>query len=187
MDSLARRSAFQFILTLLLLVASRAALGQSSISAEDSTPPGQQQSSVAGEETMVDASLAEYGQGPPQDPLGDLTLGNFFSAGWDDDFAMRTRGTGTPDFPLLRVQTNSLQRLFRANFYDQSGLNSKARKDLVDFDGFIDWSFNRRLMLEFDGAYQWVDPRTGSPAASGGARASWPEFNWSTRALVALL
>jgi hypothetical protein len=118
---------------------------------------------------MVDTGLAAYGKGAGQGPLGDLTLGNFFSAGWDDDFAMRNRATGTPDLPLLRTQTNNLQRLFRNNFYDQSLLNSKTRKDLVDYDGFIDWSFNRRLMLEFDGAYQWVDPRTGSPAASGGA------------------
>ncbi len=39
---------------------------------------------------------------------------------------------------------------------------------MIDFDGFIDWSFNRRIMIEFEGAYQWVDPRTGHPEADGG-------------------
>lgn len=163
-----RRSALDFILTLLLLAVSRGASGQSSISAEDSTPLVQQPSG-ADEETTVDTSSAEYNPGPRQDPLSDLTLGNFFSAGWNDDFAVRSRATGTPDLPLLRVQSNCMLRLFRANFYEQTGLNSPKRKDLIDCDGWIDWSFNRRMMLEVNDAYQWVDPRTGSPSASGGA------------------
>ena len=82
---------------------------------------------------------------------------------------MRSRATGTPDLPLLRAQVNNLQRLFRGNFFQEADIASATKKNLTDFDGFIDWGFNRRVMLEFDGAYQWVDPRTGGPAASGGA------------------
>ncbi|MGO9115877.1 MAG: hypothetical protein ACLP9L_42265 [Thermoguttaceae bacterium] len=165
-----RQFRFCLIPTVLFLAATSTAWGQPSTLADNSTSPVQQPSSGAGEGTVVDTSPAEYGIVPgPKPPLSDLTLDNFFSSGWDDDFAMRTRATGTPDLPLLRAQTNNLQRLFRNNFFDQSLLNSKTRKDLVDYDGFIDWAFNRRLMLEFDGTYQWVDPRTGSPAASGGA------------------
>ena len=102
-----------------------------------------------------------------QQQLSDLTIGNFFSDGWNDNYALRQRDTGTPDYPLLRVQTNELLRLFRGNFYEQSNLNNATRKNLVNGDAFVDWAFNRRFMIELDGAYQWIDNRT-TPAISGG-------------------
>ena len=164
-----RHTAFRFIPILLIMLVSRGASGQSSILAVDSAPPvRRKQPSAAGGEMARRYKPEQYSSGPQKKPLSDLTLGNFFSAGWDDDFAMRSRATGTPDLPLLRVQTNYLQRLFRGNFYEQTDLTSATKKNLTDFDGFIDWGFNRRVMLEFDEAYQWIDPRTGSPTASGG-------------------
>jgi hypothetical protein len=99
--------------------------------------------------------------------LSDLRLDNFFSEGWDEDYTPRRRETGTPDFPLLRAQTNNQQRLFRNNFFSETGIASATRKDLVDIDGFIDWSFNRRFMVELDYTYQWVDPRTGAGVSGG--------------------
>ena len=111
MNSLARPSIFWTVLTLLLSVISGAAWGQSSISVEESTLPVQEQSSTAAGEGPGDGiSLAEYSSTPQKKPFTDLTLDNFFSAGWNDDFAMRSRATGTPDLTLLRVQTNYLLR-----------------------------------------------------------------------------
>ncbi|MGA2253756.1 MAG: hypothetical protein ABSG53_03765 [Thermoguttaceae bacterium] len=164
-----RYSAFRFIMILLLFVVSRGASGQPSVPADDSALTVQEQSPAVGEEAAVSTSLADTRLIPRQELLTDLTLDNFFSAGWNDDFAMRSRATGTPDLTLLRVQPNLLLRLARGNFFEETNLASAAKKDLTDIDGFIDWSFNRRVMLEVNDAYQWVDPRTGHPTASGGA------------------
>lgn len=98
----------------------------------------------------------------PPAPPSDLTLSNFFTAGWDEDFIKRRRLSGTPDFALLRVQTNFLEREFRANYFLQSNLRSPTRENLQDFDALIAWGFNRRLMLELTGACQWVDARKGA-------------------------
>ena len=43
----------------------------------------------------------------------------------------------------------------------ENNVASTTTKNLTDFDALIAWSFNRRLMLEVTGAYQWTDPRTG--------------------------
>ena len=67
----------------------------------------------------------------------------------------------------MRVQTNELLRLFRTNFYDQVNVDSATRKDLVDTDAFIDYAFNRRFMVELDGAYQWADMRAGHEVGGG--------------------
>jgi len=165
----AKATAFRFILTLSLLVISRGAPGQPPTSTEDSTPPSQAQPSAPSEETAVSPSLADPSVVLRQQPLTDLTLDNFFSAGWNDDFARRSRATGTPDLTLLRVQPNLLLRLFRGNFFEETNITSAARRDLTNFDGFIDWGFNRRVMLEVNDVYQWVNARTGHPTASGGA------------------
>ena len=91
----------------------------------------------------------------------DLTLANFFSAGWDEEWAKQERATGTPNLALLKVQTNFMEREFRTNYYFENNLASATNKNITDFDSLIAWSFNRRLMVEITGAYQWIDPRTG--------------------------
>ncbi len=40
----------------------------------------------------------------------ELTLLNFFSEGWDQDWVKRSRHGRTPDMALLRVTTNFLER-----------------------------------------------------------------------------
>lgn len=95
-------------------------------------------------------------------PLSDLTLGNFFSSGWSDDWAKRERASGTPDYALLRVQTNFLEREFRLNGFYQSNINSAVRQSLYDVDGLAAWGFNRRLMLAVVGNFQWADNRAGT-------------------------
>jgi hypothetical protein len=135
--------------------------------AQDANPPAQDNAAVGEADPPAGNAGAIYGTAGRQAPLTDLTISNFFSAGWDDDYVLRQRPTGTPDLPLLRVQTNELLRLYRMNFYDQRNLNNPTRKDLVDTDGFIDYAFNRRVMIEFEGAYQWADLRGGTEVSGG--------------------
>jgi len=99
--------------------------------------------------------------------LSDLTLSNFFSAGWNEEWAKRQRATGTPDFALLRVQTNFLEREFRADYFFENNIHSAARKDLNSFQSLIAWGFNRRFMIEVLGNYQWIDARKGMDLDGG--------------------
>lgn len=109
------------------------------------------------------------GQAGEKKELTDLTLGNFFSAGWDEEWAKRQRATGTPDFALLRVQTNFLEREFRANYLYEPNINSRTRSDLNQFDALIAWGFNRRFMIEVLGTYQWFDSRPSRTTVRGRA------------------
>ena len=115
---------------------------------------------VADPQAVADIESAAANSAQQSRPR-DLTLGNFFSAGWEDDWAKQVRATGTPNMALLRVQTNFMEREFRANYFFEDSVTSKTTKNLTDLDTLIAWSFNRRLMLEVTGAYQWTDPRTG--------------------------
>jgi hypothetical protein len=98
------------------------------------------------------------GQGkeaPPQD----LTLWNFLSAGWDEDFTRRSSEGRAPDMALLRVQTNFMEREVRVNYFHQHNLNNARRENLDDFDVLIAYGLNRRFMIELVGIEQWVDAR----------------------------
>jgi hypothetical protein len=117
--------------------------------------------SPADDPQMVETGLSGYASASQQDRPRDLTLGNFLSAGWDDEWAKQERATGTPNMALLRVQTNFMEREFRANYFFENNVTSATTKNVSDFDTLIAWSFDRRLMLEVTGAYQWTDPRTG--------------------------
>ncbi len=166
MNSAMKRAAYFTALMLILSIAGGGARGQTVASEDDGNSPAQDNSS------FLDAAGGGAGAAPGHAPavqqqLSDLTLGNFFSDGWNDNYALRQRPTGTPDYPLLRVQTNELLRLLRVNFYDQHNLKNATRLNLVDLDGFVDWAFNRRFMIEVDAAHQWVDNRSGSNDFSG--------------------
>ncbi len=152
-----------------LLIATLAACGTVRADADENAPPPSPtpQPSQAGEPQTAGDGQSLYGYPAQQERPQDLTLGNFFSAGWDEEWAKQERATGTPNMALLRVQTNFMEREFRANYYVENNVASTTTKNLVDCDMLIAWSFNRRLMVEITGAYQWTDPRTGV-ADSGG-------------------
>jgi hypothetical protein len=104
----------------------------------------------------------------PDDPP-DLTLWNFFSLGWNDEYTRRSSEDRAPDMALLRVQTNFMEREFRINYVFTNNLNSRTRENLTNLDYFIAYAFNRRLMIEVVGNYQWVDGRGTNPDLSGQA------------------
>jgi hypothetical protein len=99
--------------------------------------------------------------------LSDLTLFNFFSTGWDEDSTKRVRDTGTPDYALLKVQTNFMEREFRLNYFYESNINSAKRATLDNVDAFIAWAFNRRFMIEVKATEQSFDDRGKTPDQDG--------------------
>src|SRR5579862_4479421 len=119
------------------------------------------------ESLLVEPTISAGGDGEYLQPgqmtegrtLSDLTLLNFFSAGWDEDFSRRVRETGTPDYALLRVGTNFMEREVRVNYVYDQNINSKTREHLTSMDAFIAYGFNRRFMIEVLDNYQWVGAR----------------------------
>jgi hypothetical protein len=102
-----------------------------------------------------------------REPPQDLTLCNFFSAGWDEEFTRRSSEGRAPDLALLRVQTNFMERELRVNYFHQHNINSAKRENLDSTDAFLAYGFNRRFMLEVLANYAWVDARGKNPDIDG--------------------
>jgi len=98
---------------------------------------------------------------PVADELTDLSLGNFFSAGWNEPWSRRPRPDGAPDLTLLRVQSNMLLRALRTDSTLERSLESSSERRVLSVNQLIEYSFNRRLMLALIGNYEWIDARTG--------------------------
>jgi hypothetical protein len=98
-----------------------------------------------------------------------LTLGNFFTAGWNEDFTRRDSEGRAPDLALLRVQTNFMEREVRVNYFFENNVRTAKVSNIDSLDAFIAYAFNRRFMFEVLGNYQWIDPRGKNPDNSGPA------------------
>ena len=115
----------------------------------------------------------------PGDPVKpgrqDITLGNFFSVGWNEPWQKYPRGQGTPDMSLLRVQTNFLAQLFRTDLAIQENRAENSVSDNTLLTGTLEYAFNRRFMLALIGNYRWLDSRAGEDN-EGGAVAAFARF-----------
>ncbi len=60
-----------------------------------------------------------------------------------------------------------MEREFRLNYAYTNDIHAKTRENLTNLDYFIAWAFNRRLMIEVLGNYQWVDGREPLPDLTG--------------------
>lgn len=99
--------------------------------------------------------------------LPDLSLGNFFTQGWQEPWAKRARPHGAPDLTLLRVQTNLLVRSLRTDHFSESPLESSGEQRVQFVNQLAEYPFNRRLMLAVFGNYQWIDLRDGEDECGG--------------------
>jgi len=99
--------------------------------------------------------------------LSDLSIRNFFTEGWSQDWVKWRRDT--PDMALLRVTTNFLERELRAD-YAHTSVDNSATTESTDFANVLmAYAVNRRLMLEVIGNYQWNDLKMGDPISGAGA------------------
>jgi len=105
---------------------------------------------------------------PPLSSASNLTLGNFFSEGWNQPYSHRADPDAAPDMALLRVQTNFLEREFRFDFSAERNIHGPTKKDIDVLDGLVAYSFNRRFMLEVVSSYEWDDYRMGSNMSGAG-------------------
>jgi hypothetical protein len=148
--------------TAVSLAANRSAL------AEQPIPPDAE---AGAQEPLLPRSVQEDSAGgrvAQADPPP-LTLWNFWSAGWDEEFTRRSSEGRAPDLALLRVQTNFMEREVRINYFFQDNIHSKKRRNIQNLDYFIAYGFNRRFMLEVVGNYEWVEGRGKNLEVDGAA------------------
>jgi len=105
-------------------------------------------------------------QTPAPEQPSNLTLWNFFTEGWDQEWTHRTTPGGAPDMSLLHVQTNFLEREFRFDSYYQENLSNDSNKGTYFTDALVAYGINRRFMLEVVTNYEWKDLK-GSPTQDG--------------------
>jgi len=142
---------------------------------------------------LIFGLLAASGAGGIPDPEGaedqekaaaeaepsDLTLMNFFTEGWTEDWVKRSRKGRTPDMALLRVTTNFLEREFRLDYvYTNNVRKSTKVENSQLLNGLIAYGLNRRLMIEVISNYQWNEPPENSTAtkANGAGAAGLVRF-----------
>jgi len=149
------------------------AAGVLAASAWAGEPAGTQVYSAPTDPTMPvvvgDSSCVNYGGQASEETPQDLTLWNFFSAGWNEEFTRRSSEGRAPDLALLRVQTNFMEREVRLNYFHEHNINSAKRENLDSFDSFIAYGFNRRFMVEVLANYSWVDARDKIADTDGAA------------------
>ena len=114
------------------------------------------------------ASEPSEAQSTTRAPLSNLTLGNFFTEGWDQDWEKRTTPGGAPDMSLLHVQTNFLEREFRADYYNQQNTGSNKSRHINFLDGLIAYGLDRRFMIEVVSNYQWNAALKGANSTGAG-------------------
>ncbi|HYM02150.1 MAG TPA: hypothetical protein VET85_04325, partial [Stellaceae bacterium] len=115
---------------------------------------------------IATAAEGEGGSGP----LSDLSLSNFFTAGWGEAYVHRERASDTPDMALLRVQTNFLERELRVDYAHTSENKVPTARfgTLESADALIAYGLDRRWQVEVVTNYQFNTATIpGAQGASG--------------------
>lgn len=105
----------------------------------------------------------------PSPASDDLTLGNFFSEGWNQPWKLRESAPGgSPDLPLFHSPTNFLFRGSRTDYSFQNSLNKTGADNIQYLDEYFDYAFNQRFMISLFGNYTWVNRETNRDVDGGG-------------------
>ena len=102
-------------------------------------------------------------------PPSDLSLANFFTEGWDQSWVKRARGDGTPDMSLLRVQSNFLVQLLRADTFLETGMTAPNTSRSEFVNGTVEYALNRRFMPAIFFSHQWIERASGAVDRDGSA------------------
>ncbi len=133
----------------------------------------QQQQTGAGVSTPVNSGYSSAPATPDQSNApaqpSNLTLSNFFTAGWGEQYYHRETPGGAPDMALLHVQTNFLEREFRFDSYFQQNRGSDSTKSVLFTDALIAYGLDRRFMVEVVANYEWKTSQSDISGSSSGA------------------
>ena len=116
------------------------------------------------------AGNPEIAPAPSSSEAHDLTLGNFFTAGWDQSYSHRESAPDSAiDLPLFHATTNYLARCSRTDFYFQNTTVKSGLKNVAYLDEYLDYALNNRLMITAFGNYTWINHETGPNVDGAGA------------------
>jgi hypothetical protein len=132
----------------------------------DGTMPLQEFSPFDGVPAGAEARATSTSGGGDTDPPP-LTLWNFFTEGWGQEYTRRSSEDRAPDLALLRVQTNFMERELRINYANTNNFHNTKQVNLNNFDYFLAYAFDRRFMVEVFGNEQWIDGRGKNPDEAG--------------------
>ena len=123
--------------------------------------------SALGQEPRIQA--ADGSSSASDAPPSDLTLFNFFTAGWGEPYVHRERESDTPDMALLRVQTNFLERELRIDYAHttENKIPTARFSPLNSADALIAYGIDRRWQVSVITNYQFNDASNGGQGASG--------------------
>ena len=129
---------------------------------------------------------ARAGWGGEDAGLPDLTIQNFLSAGWREEFEERPHSGHALRGRLFRTRPGFLERELRVDF--RAGQGSEERE--YELEPEIELPLNRRFQIELEPEYVWIDGRDGEPDGHGptwSARAALQGIDTSDTALNAQL
>lgn len=118
--------------------------------------PGQTLSitTMAAEHPSEWEGQCEAGEKEKEEEPSDLTLWNFFSAGWDQNFKERSHEGRAPRLHLFKTRQGFLEREFRFNYSFARNADAGAI-DEHEFEGEIEYALNRRFLMEFEPRMVW--------------------------------
>jgi hypothetical protein len=96
-----------------------------------------------------------------EEPASDLKLSTFFTEGWDQPWAKRSRGDNTPDMSLLRTQSNFPVQLFRLDTFLETDMTSPKLERSELATAIVEYAVSRRFMPALFVTHQWLEERDG--------------------------
>jgi hypothetical protein len=164
----------------LVLLAAWAIWAGSGTAAEPPSPPvagaaGPEEGHAGGEgaEGHEGHHEGHEGEDHEKEP-SDLSLCDFFTAGWDEPFEERPREGRAPRFNLFKSRQGFLERIGFLGYSYTNGLDGGQNEH--ELSGGVEWAFNRRFQVGVESFYTWQRPSSADSRRGDGLR-----WEFSTR------